>query len=63
MMGLPLYTVDDGTNYYDCGDSDAVNRVLRKLREKDIFRRLPKNVKVYTWRTWNDITSEFIKGY
>lgn len=62
MMGLPLYTVDDGTDYYDCYNSDDVCRVFNKIRERDIYRRLPAEVKVYTWLTWEDITSEFIRG-
>lgn len=62
MKNLPLYTIDDGTNYYDCVNSTWVKKILWKIREKDAFHRLPKDIKIYTWSTWEDITSEFIKG-
>lgn len=63
-MMLPLYVIFSDVHPIDidCYTSDQVQRELRKLAEKDSFRRIPSDVRIYLWRSWIDITKDFITG-
>ncbi len=60
-MNLPLYTVICDGKYYDCINSDMVRKILWRLSEKDIFHRPPRGTEVYSFCSWTNVTSHFIK--
>lgn len=60
-MNLPLYHIFSDTSPIDieCYYEEQVRRHLNRIAEKDMFHRLPDDVRVYLWSSWIDVTDEF----